>query len=71
MQTGGAGTFTTNVVKAAKMGSECGLGDQQFANVRNGAEGYGYLYFESRAEIGMQIPIDRIVNGVSPEADWI
>ena len=92
-----AGTFTTNVVKAA-----CVKWDQQvvksgakaqavvvnsgIANTCTGAEGYGYckatadaaseilgipadsVLVASTGVIGMQIPIDRIVNGVKAMA---
>ena len=87
-----AGTFTTNVVKAAPVkwdqnvvynhpSAQAVICNSGIANACTGAEGYGYckatadaaseilgipadsVLVASTGVIGMQIPIDRIVNG--------
>ena len=76
-----AGTFTTNVVKAAPV-----IWDQDIANACTGEEGFGYCKETAKAAseslgipedsvlvastgvIGMQLPIDRIANGVKAMA---
>ena len=92
-----AGTFTTNVVKAAPVkwdqqvvasgaGVQAVIVNSGIANACTGAEGYGYckatadaaseilgipadsVLVASTGVIGMQIPIDRIVNGVKAMA---
>ena len=89
----GAGTFTTNVVKAAPVkwdqnvvyhhpAAQAVICNSGIANACTGEEGYGYcrqtaeaaaeilgiptesVLVASTGVIGMQIPIDRIVNGV-------
>ncbi len=92
-----AGTFTTNVVKAAPVkwdqnvvynhpSAQAVICNSGIANACTGAEGYGYckatadaaseilgipadsVLVASTGVIGMQIPIDRIVNGVKAMA---
>ena len=92
-----AGTFTTNVVKAAPVkwdqdvvynhpAAQAVICNSGIANACTGAEGYGYckatadaaaeilgipadsVLVASTGVIGMQIPIDRIVNGVKAMA---
>ena len=89
-----AGTFTTNIVKAAPVkwdqeivyhapAAQAVVINSGIANACTGTEGYGYCKQTARAAakilnipensvlvastgvIGMQLPIDRIVNGVS------
>ncbi len=96
-----AGTFTTNIVKAAPVrwdqeivyhapAAQAVVINAGIANACTGAEGYGYckatadaasgilgvapdaVLVASTGVIGMQLPIDRIVNGVkrmAPELD--
>ena len=78
-----AGTFTTNVVKAAPVkwdqnvvynhpSAQAVICNSGIANACTGAEGYGIpadsVLVASTGVIGMQIPIDRIVNGVKAMA---
>ena len=92
-----AGTFTTNVVKAAPVkwdqdvvynhpAAQAVICNSGIANACTGAEGYGYckatadaaaeilgipadsVLVASTGVIGMQIPIDRIANGVTAMA---
>ena len=92
-----AGTFTTNIVKAAPVkwdqnvvynhpSAQAVICNSGIANACTGAEGYGYckatadaaseilgipadsVLVASTGVIGMQIPIDRIVNGVKAMA---